>query len=46
MPKKSDSPIREAIGSVIAAQRVELLARELGVVKRQRKLCGGVRISV
>jgi IS4 transposase len=39
MPKKSDSPIREAIGSVLAAQRIELLARDLGVVKRQRKLC-------
>jgi putative transposase len=39
MPRKSDSPIRDAIGSVLAARRIEPLARELGVVKRQRKLC-------
>jgi putative transposase len=39
MPKKSDSPIREAIGSVLAGPRIEQLARELGAIKRQRKLC-------
>ena len=39
MPKKICNPIREAIGSVLAVRRVERLARDLGVVKRQRKLC-------
>lgn len=39
MPKKISNPIREAIGSVLAVRRVEQLARDLGVVKRQRKLC-------
>ncbi len=38
MPKKISNPIREAIGSVLAVRRIEQLARDLGVVKRQRKL--------
>jgi putative transposase len=38
VPKKIDNPIREAIGSVLSARRLDALARELGVVKRQRKL--------
>ena len=39
MPRKISSPIREAIGSVLAVPRIERLARDLGVIKRQRKLC-------
>ena len=39
MPKKISSPIREAIGSVLAVPRIERLARDLGVIKRQRKVC-------
>jgi putative transposase len=39
MPKKICNPIRDAIGSVLAVRRIERLARDLGVVKRQRKLC-------
>ena len=38
MPKKISNPIRDAIGSVLTARRIEPLARDLGVVKRQRKL--------
>lgn len=38
MPRKSDSPIRDAIGSVLSRPRINRLARELGVVKRQRKV--------
>lgn len=38
MPKKIDNPIRAAIGSVLSPRRLDILARELGVVKRQRKL--------
>lgn len=38
MPKKIRNPIRDAIGSVLAHRRVNGLARELGVVKRQRKV--------
>jgi len=45
MPKKSDSPIREAIGSVLSVPRIEQLARALGVIKRQRKLCVGVFVG-
>jgi IS4 transposase len=39
VPRKISSPIREAIGSVLAVPRIERLARDLGVIKRQRKLC-------
>lgn len=39
MPKKIDNPIRAAIGSVLAAGRINALGRSLGVVRRQRKLC-------
>jgi putative transposase len=39
MPKKIDNPIRAAIGSLLAPERIDTLGRELGVVKRQRKLC-------
>lgn len=38
MPRKSHSPIREAVGSVLCSRRINRLARELGVVKRQRKV--------
>lgn len=38
MPRKSHSPIREAVGSLLSRQRINRLARELGVVKRQRKV--------
>lgn len=38
MPKQSDSPIRCAVGSVLSGRRLNQLARELGVVKRQRKV--------
>lgn len=38
MPKKFHNPIREAVGSVLAQPRLNRLARELGVVKRQRKV--------
>ena len=38
MPKKSNNPIRDAIESVLAPVRIRVLARELGVVKRQRKV--------
>jgi len=38
VPKKTNSPIREAIESVLAPDRIRALAGELGVVKRQRKL--------
>lgn len=38
MPKKIRNPIRDAVGSVLARSRVNALARELGVVKRQRKV--------
>jgi IS4 transposase len=38
MPKKIDSPIRDAIGSVLDRRAIHKLAREVGVVKRQRKL--------
>jgi IS4 transposase len=38
MPSRSDSAIRDAVGSVLAIPRLNQLARELGVVKRQRKV--------
>ncbi len=38
MPKKTNSPIRDAIESVLAPVRINALARQLGVVKRQRKV--------
>lgn len=38
MPKRFDNPIRAAIGSVLSPKRLDALAREFGVVKRQRKL--------
>jgi putative transposase len=38
VPKKISNPIREAIGSVLAVRRIERLAWDLGVIKRQRKL--------
>jgi IS4 transposase len=38
MPKKSDSAIRDAVGSVLAMARLNQLAREMGVIKRQRKV--------
>lgn len=38
MPSKIDNPIREAFGSVLAGTRPSQLARELGVIKRQRKV--------
>jgi len=38
VPRKSFNPIREAVGSVLSARRITQLARELGVVKRQRKV--------
>lgn len=38
MPKKIDSPIRDAVEGVLAPARIRALASELGVVKRQRKL--------
>lgn len=41
MPKRTDSAIRDAVGSVLAMARLNQLAREIGVIKRQRK----VRIS-
>jgi len=39
VPKKFNNPIRDAVGSVLARPRLSRLARELGVVKRQRKVC-------
>jgi putative transposase len=39
VPKKIDNPIRAAVGSVLAPERINALGRELGVLKRQRKLC-------
>jgi len=39
VPKKFNNPIRDAVGSVLARPRLNRLARELGVVKRQRKVC-------
>ena len=38
MPKNAHSPIRDAVGSVLGSRLVNRLARELGVVKRQRKV--------
>lgn len=38
MPRKTDTPIREAVGSVLGGALINRLARELGVVKRQRKV--------
>jgi putative transposase len=38
VPKKTNNPIRDVIESVLAPVRIRALARELGVVKRQRKL--------
>jgi len=38
VPKKFHNPIREAVGSVLAEPQVNKLARELGMVKRQRKV--------
>lgn len=38
MPRKTHSPIRQAVGSVLGGQRINRLAREVGVVKRQRKV--------
>jgi IS4 transposase len=38
VPKKIDNPIRSAIGSVLSGPKIEALARELGVVQRQRKV--------
>ena len=38
MPKKSGSAIRDAIGEVLGGARLGRLARELGVVRRQRKV--------
>lgn len=38
MPRKTHSPIREAVGSVLGAPLVTRLAREVGVLKRQRKV--------
>jgi IS4 transposase len=38
MPKKRLNPIRDAVGSILAEERINHLARELGVVKRQRKV--------
>jgi putative transposase len=38
VPKKTTTPIQDVIESVLAPDRIRTLARELGVVKRQRKV--------
>jgi len=46
VPKKNACPIRDAIGSVLSPVRIDALARELGVVKRQRKVRATVLVGV